>query len=628
MANIVQQTSKVNHQNHSTFDLSGSINLTTAPGMLLPLRVDDALPNSRYTFNYSAFARTIQMVVPAFARVKAHIDTFFVPYRLLGTDYQATIVGDERGKLNNYNSEFTFSVNHNKGIPYFNLRTWVDVPQSGKPTYDFGSTFDAAGVQASVSAPILLNALGYGIASYPIPAKYAPGDSSSDNISSHNAISSKTASDSSSLSGVRSVSYLQAYQKIYQDFYRNKLWEKENKYSYFCDSSEMGADLSTNIISRGMLEMRYKDFDKDRFMGLVPDERGILSEGISQYASSILNGSYGLDSPFVLGNSQVPNGSSLTHALSDDQQTSELSTQQGNITVSQGMVQLADQSNATIVQQYTALTQRRMEAFQKFAEITQLNKSDYKHQIKAHFGFTPSNLNSDYATLLNSMDFGLSISDVENTTGTNQGYLAGKGVMSGNSSSFTVDCQEHGIIMSILYILPQIDWTNDFVDRGTIRYDRYDFAIPEFDRLGFEPIRALDIFGSFNIVYENDLSVDLTSILGYLPRYWFYKTRVDVNTTGFNSSDDSSLNFNNYIVRYPQSQMFEAFKAGTMYKAFKCRPSILDNLFPTSWTGVESNPFVFNIYVGCKASLPLSIDSLPYQYYENTAIRFSQKAWY
>ena len=214
MANIVQQTSKVNHQNHSTFDLSGSINLTTAPGMLLPLRVDDALPNSRYTFNYSAFARTIQMVVPAFARVKAHIDTFFVPYRLLGTDYQATIVGDERGKLNNYNSKFTFTVNHNKGIPYFNLRTWVDVPQSGKPTYDFGTTFDAAGVQASVSAPILLNALGYGIASYPIPAKYAPGDSTSDSISSHNAISSKTASDSSSLSGVRSVSYLQAYQKI------------------------------------------------------------------------------------------------------------------------------------------------------------------------------------------------------------------------------------------------------------------------------------------------------------------------------------------------------------------------------------------------------------------------------
>ena len=83
MANIVQQTSKTNHVNHSTFDLSGNINLSATTGMLLPVRVDDCMPNSTYTFNTNFFARTVQMLVPSFARVKAHVDTFFVPYRLL-----------------------------------------------------------------------------------------------------------------------------------------------------------------------------------------------------------------------------------------------------------------------------------------------------------------------------------------------------------------------------------------------------------------------------------------------------------------------------------------------------------------------------------------------------------------
>ena len=102
MANLVQQIHKTNKPHRSTFDLSQNINFTTCPGMLLPVRVDDCLPNSRYEYSLSSFARTVQMVVPSFARVKAHFDAFFVPYRLLGDDYQAIIVGDNRGMNSNY----------------------------------------------------------------------------------------------------------------------------------------------------------------------------------------------------------------------------------------------------------------------------------------------------------------------------------------------------------------------------------------------------------------------------------------------------------------------------------------------------------------------------------------------
>ena len=102
MANLIQQIHKTNHVRHSRFDLSGNVNFTTCPGMLLPIRFDDCLPNSSYSYQLSTFARTVQMVVPSFARVKAHFDAFFVPYRILGDDYQAIIAGDNRGMAANY----------------------------------------------------------------------------------------------------------------------------------------------------------------------------------------------------------------------------------------------------------------------------------------------------------------------------------------------------------------------------------------------------------------------------------------------------------------------------------------------------------------------------------------------
>lgn len=616
MANIVQQTSKKNHVNCSGFDLSGNINFTACPGMLLPLRVDDCIPNSKYTFDYGVFARTIQMVVPSFARVKAHIDTFFVPYRLLGTDYQSVIVGDERGAISNY-SNGVFS-NGNKSFPYFKIDNLVTI-DSSKNTYHYNfQNYDAAGIKNSVSSPILLNALGYGVTSFPTtsdgPTEFPSGQTS---LASDGSISSKFAAGDSANGSLmsRSIVLLQAYQKIYQDFYRNKLWEKENKQAYFARPSDMSKLLSyTDLENRGLCEMRYKDYDKDRLIGMIPNENNILSDGISQYASTVLAGSAGLDSSHALGSASVPvsdpNLINRDGSSSIDKTLFTVNAADQQFAVVNGNAQFPTISgNPNLIQQYTAITNRRMEAFQKFAEITMLNKSDYKHQIKAHFGFTPSDLNSDYVSLVGSMDVPLNISDVENTSDNNQGYLAGKGTVSGGSKRFTVHVNEHGIIMSIFYILPQIDWSNLFIDRSVLRFNRFDFAIPEFDRLGFEPIRILDVLGDF---IPSSIQQSATTVLGYLPRYWYYKTRLDVNTTGFSSDSKKDLNFDAYVVQYDYLRMIRAYEDGTMYKAFKCLPTDLDSMFAVSWTKVSDNPFIFSCYIQCKAQIPLSIDSLPY----------------
>lgn len=307
MANIVQQTSQSNHVNRSTFDLSGNINLTAAPGMLLPIRVDDCLPNSRYDFNMAMFARTVQMVVPSFARVKAHVDTFFVPYRLLGTDIAATIVGDKRGMESCYKSDGTFDATGSTGLPYFDLSHIVKVT-SNTASFNFPTGVDAAGVDVNVTSPILVNALGYGVPNY---GNFPVAEDVSSNVPNNLgkiSIASKSLVEGNYYAGKGKFSplYLLAYNKIYQDYYRNKLWEKENKASYFVKSSEMNSDITTRLINSGSFEMRYHDYDKDRIIGMIPDENGILSDGLSQYASTILSASNGLDSTSSLGGSQNP----------------------------------------------------------------------------------------------------------------------------------------------------------------------------------------------------------------------------------------------------------------------------------------------------------------------------------
>lgn len=605
MANLIQQIHKSNHVPHSNFDLSGNVNFTTCPGMLLPIRFDDCLPNSSYSYQLSTFARTVQMVVPSFARVKAHFDAFFVPYRILGDDYQSIIVGDNRGMAANYLSgSYSDASQH---LPTLNMTALFPPDADNKP--NFGSLSDAAGISYNVSSPILFNALGYGVDSFGV--SIGSNLAKSDSLTKDGALGSSVASSVGSNNLLRSILPLQAYQKIYQDFYRNKLWELENRASYFCFAADDSKDFTVKGRTNGLFEMRYHDYDKDRIFGVIPDTNNVLSVGISQYASSVLNGQLGLDSPSVLASESVPD--SKVQAIGIDNQSQDRNLfgipATGKPALADNSSFVVQDSSSVLVQQYTALTNRRMEAFQKFAEITSMNKSDYKHQIQAHFGFSVPALDSDYVQYIGGYDMPLNISDVENTSDTNQGYLAGKGVMNGNSNTFNVSVKEHGCVMIICYIVPQVDWSNVFVDRSTLRFNRYDFAIPEFDNLGFEPVRVLDICSDLSF---SGKTYNPGAIIGYLPRYWSYKTKLDVNMTGFSADDKQSLNFDSYIVKYDRWRLIDNLNAGTMYKAFKSLPGDLNGLFAVNWSRVQDNPFVFTTYVSCRASLPLSVDSLPY----------------
>ena len=63
---------------------------------------------------------------------------------------------------------------------------------------------------------------------------------------------------------------LLAYQKIYYDFFSNSQWEKHKAYSYNVD---YWAGTSYVSLVTDMIQLRYANYPKDYFMGMLPSSQ-------------------------------------------------------------------------------------------------------------------------------------------------------------------------------------------------------------------------------------------------------------------------------------------------------------------------------------------------------------------
>ena len=87
---------------------------------------------------------------------------------------------------------------------------------------------------------------------------------------------------------------LLAYQKIYYDFFSESQWEKHLAYAYNVDYWDGKSQL---LLAPDMLQLRYANYPKDYFMGMLPN---------SQYGSvAVLPGVY---NPMGSSNSVVSVG--------------------------------------------------------------------------------------------------------------------------------------------------------------------------------------------------------------------------------------------------------------------------------------------------------------------------------
>ena len=607
-----------NTPRRSGFDLSNKCAFTAKVGELLPTYWKFCLPGDKFNISQEWFARTQPVDTSAFTRIREYYEWFFVPLHLLYRNSNEAIMSMENQP--NYAASSSASISFNRNLPWVDLATINtaigNVQSSSSPNNFFG-------VPRSEGFKKLVSYLGYGETS---PEKYV------DNLRC-------------------SALPLYAYQKIYQDYYRHSQWEKSKPWTYNCDfwngedSTPVASsvELFTQNPSDSVFELRYANWNKDLWMGSLPNSQfgDVAAVSFVSDASTMKVGVTG--TALVRGNMPVGYGgkdgmgirsqSRLYNpvGINDAQQVTtvqeEVNNKENGYLFATGTDTFGRISNAAKINgsdliadisgqlnaQFSVLQLRAAEALQKWKEIAQANGQNYAAQVKAHFGVSTNPMQSHRSTRICGFDGSIDISAVENTNLTSdEAIIRGKGLGGqriNDPSNFT--CTEHGIIMCIYHATPLLDYVPTGPDlqlMSTVKGESW--PVPEFDSLGMESLPMLSLVNS-KVIGD----VVARSYAGYVPRYISWKTSIDVVRGAFTDTLKSWVApvDSDYMHVFFGDVVPEEGSPILSYTWFKVNPSVLNPIFGVAVDGSwNSDQLLCNCQFNVKVARNLSYDGMPY----------------
>lgn len=616
MASYTGMSNLQNRPHRSGFDIGRKNAFTAKVGELLPVYWDISMPGDKYKFNVEYFTRTQPVETSAYTRLREYFDFYAVPLRLLWKSAPSVLT-----QMQDINQIQALSLTQNLSLgtylPSLTLSSLNTVlyflnGSSASPGNSAGLS-NMFGFSRSDLTWKLLSYLGYGNFVGTVPSPNNRWWSTS----LKNTDDAATYTQQYIQNNYVNLFPLLAYQKIYQDFFRWSQWENSNPSSYNVDYfsgvspsliSALPAASSDYWKSDTMFDLKYCNWNKDMLMGVLPNSQfgdvavinlelpgGDLKAGfrttdgkfISAVANAPLttdNSSAGLSAPGVVSGSTVALKSPLISDLS------------------------------ALQSQFSILALRQAEALQRWKEISQSGDSDYREQIRKHFGVNLPQALSNMCTYIGGISRNLDISEVVNNNLAGDGdtaVIAGKGVGAGNGS-FEYTTNEHCVVMCIYHAVPLLDYTITGQDGQLLVTDAESLPIPEFDNIGMEVLPMTQIFNSPNATAFNLFNA------GYNPRYFNWKTKLDVINGAFTTTLKSWVSpvtesLLSGWARFGGSTPDSATKVALNYKFFKVNPSVLDPIFgvavDSTW---DTDQLLVNSYIGCYVARNLSRDGVPY----------------
>lgn len=526
----------------SSFDLSSKKLFTAKVGEILPCYWQIAIPGTKYRISSDWFTRTVPVNTAAYTRIKEYYDFYAVPLRLISralpqaftqmTDYITSAASADK------NTTALSSVPYTTMAQFNNLLLAANVG-------DQTNTRDDAGLPYVYGACKLLDLLGYGSmidksnsAKAAITEKYLGLDNLGDGDNPLVYSVSQTVN----------ILPILAYQKIYFDFFSNSQWEKHLAYAYNVDYWQ-GTSYVT--LSSDMLKMRYANYPKDYFMGILPS---------SQYGSVAI-----LPSVF---SSSYPSNSVVV--VSDDR--SSVSGVEN--VASSSSVTVSGQSSflrpSFINSDLSALSLRATEYLQRWKEVVQFSSKDYSDQMAAQFGIKAPEYMGNHAHYIGGWSNVININEVVNTnldTETSQASIAGKGISSQSGHTLTYDCgAEHQVIMCVYHAVPLLDWNLTGQSPQLTVTAVSDFPQPAFDQLGMQVVPALNL--------QNNPGRSVSGSIGYNLRYWQWKSSIDTVHAAFRTG----AAYQSWVAPLDGWQVLTS--AGSWsYQSMKVRPQQLNSIF-------------------------------------------------
>lgn len=620
-----------NHPHRSGFDLSRRICFTSKAGELLPVYYKLVYPGDKFNIRHQLFTRTQPVNTAAYTRIREYLDWYFVPLRLINKNLPQALMNMQNNPVQ------ASGIGSNKivtnDIPYCVL----GANNEGYSENIFTLLHSMYKGNSVISLPVVENFFGFNAgtcgAKLAMMLRYGNFVPSSFNGSAGSEMSLGLSTDPKfSLQGINthySVNILPfaAYQKIYADHFRISQWEQNEPYTYNFDwysggpvfqsltGSSNHTALKEYLSNSNLFTLRYANWPKDLFMGVMPDSQlgdvSVVDIISSTDSSKLIGDVVGVSST---GDVNVTGQIAMNKvAGSSTGEYNMMPVRQPNTAILKTVI-----SNPTLQASFTVLQLRMAEAVQRYREVSQVADQTARDQIYAHFGVTLSPALSDTCFRIGGSVSNIDISEVVNTflgpdTET-EANIKGKGVGTGQGgTSFSSD--EYGILMAIYHIVPLLDYVITGQPQDLLYTNTADFPFPEFDSIGMQSLH----FGRFFNYKTTAFSADPTSsVMGYTPRFVDLKTDYDEVYGAFRSTLKSWVAplDPDYLSKWVTTTILpgESVPVYSLnYGFFKVNPSVLDSIFKLKAdSSMDTDQFLSSLYLDVKAVRNFDYDGMPY----------------
>lgn len=612
MAGLFSYGDIKNKPRRSGFDLGNKNAFTAKVGELLPVYWKFCLPGDKFQISQEWFTRTQPVDTSAFTRIREYYEWFFVPLHLMYRNSNEAIMSMENQP--NYAASGTQSISFNRKLPWVDLLTLNNAVSNVNQSLNHNNMF---GFARSSGFYKLFNYLGVG-----------------------------ETDPSKTLSNLRISAFpFYAYQKIYNDYYRQSQWEVNKPWTYNCDfwngedSTPVASskDLFDTNANDSVFELRYANWNKDLYMGAMPnaqfgdvafipvDSSGKLPISLPSIEVGGVAPVYNTGAGGVNPDAQIGVRGAIEGAPGNGQTVTAYGATKTDsarpyfYAVPDGSVAHLKTNTKTVQVPYEfsskfdVLQLRAAECLQKWKEIAQANGQNYASQVKAHFGVSPNPITSHRATRVCGFDGSIDISAVENTNlSSDEAIIRGKGIGGYRvNKPETFKTTEHGVLMCVYHAVPLLDYAPTGPDlQFMTTVDGDSWPVPEMDSIGFEELPSYSLLNT-NAVQP----VKEPKPFGYVPRYISWKTSVDVVRGAFIDTlkswtapigqDYLKIYFNNNNV--PGGAHFG------FYTWFKVNPSVVNPIFGVAADGSwNTDQLLVNCDFDIRVARNLSYDGLPY----------------
>ena len=634
--NVMKLLKPSPHRQRNDFDLSHRHVFDANFGELLPSTCIETVPGDNITLHASDLIRAIPFVSSPFLRAKQHLDVWFVPYHDLWHQFDAFITQ----KSEPVSAAFK-SAAYCPHVSQYNLHAGCAYTLSGT------TPKDAVGRNVTDRNYYLLELLGYG----DIKNRYGSSSSATFEVNPFR------------LAAYNFIWYNEYLQQYYDPGSDTMLGSNSVAALFNFDDLTCSSASNSAITDVGRLcsmsQMRYRCWKKDLFTGVLPSTQfgsvstvpftgsvpvtisgsaslsGLTGTDVSHHELAYYNGSQDVGiqniGVFDEGHQVGSNGilglnrmvSNINPETGETSFYSSVLTDNGSAVLSVNGHPVFDRHShelngtASVSASGTAglsgnafdvLALRHAEAMQIWRENALRAGNRIKDNMIAHYGVA-SDFNDHRPTYLGSVSAPLNIGDIATTanssTGVNNtvGDIAGKGLSSLDEKVFKFHAKDFGVIMVMFSLLPEAEYDAYGIERTNQLLEAEDFFVPEFENIGLEGVSTI------NFAPGNAGTPSQAGIIGYAPRYYAYKTKLD---KVFGSFVGSGIN---RAWSSQRSDVTTYFNRSTMPTSIPLQflyvnPGLYDANFNV---GISTSPqFLCDVYFDVDAVRPMSVIGLPF----------------